>query len=213
MRTIIQNGRYYMIYMVRILKDIHNHFGIYLNNEVGDIQATTQHKTIPKPPKFSSKTVGCSYMPCETCNPIPMLFPNYSSTASPLHATYNRAISVQFFPPSRWFLPPDSLANFADWVSWWSDTIHILCSLVVNLPILVVLPHILEEFSICSIYVEDLMAVGVEDVCEFTKTETEFTKFIIQPHKQRITHWLKELTFSIQKYDYITNKPLRIKPT
>ena len=34
-----------MIYMVRILKDIHNHFGIYLHNKVGDIQATTQHKT------------------------------------------------------------------------------------------------------------------------------------------------------------------------
>ena len=152
-----------MIYVVRILKDIHNHFGIYLNNKVEDIQATTQHKTIPKPPKFSSKTVGCSYMSCETYNPIPMLIPNYSFTSSPLHATYNRAINVQFFSPYRWFLPPDSLANFANWVSWWSDTIHILCSLVVNLPIQVVLPHILEEFSICSIYVEDLMAVGVEN--------------------------------------------------
>ena len=28
---------------------------------------------------------------------------------------------------------------------------------------MVVLPHILEEFSICSIYVEDLMAVRVEN--------------------------------------------------
>ena len=28
---------------------------------------------------------------------------------------------------------------------------------------MIVLPHILEKFSICSIYVEDLMAVGVEN--------------------------------------------------
>ena len=40
---------------------------------------------------------------------------------------------------------------------------------------LIVLPHILEEFSICSIYVEDLMAIGVENGTA-----------VLYPHKYRV---------------------------
>ena len=48
--AITQDRGDYMVYIIWIFKDIHNHFCIYLNNKERYIHITAKHKPIPKSP-------------------------------------------------------------------------------------------------------------------------------------------------------------------
>ena len=55
--AITQDRGYYMVYIIWIFKDIHNHFCIYLNNKARYIHIIAKHKPIPKSPQLYNKVV------------------------------------------------------------------------------------------------------------------------------------------------------------
>ena len=131
--AITQDRGDYMVYIIWIFKDIHNHFCIYLNNKARYIHITAKHKPIPKSPQLCNKVVCWSNMTGEAYYPPTMFISKDTPTTNSLQAIHERSIGIQFLPPCWKLLPLDSSISFTDWVSWWGHTIHKLQGLVFNL--------------------------------------------------------------------------------